>query len=736
MAVNQGIESLFSNNPFATTQGRLGELARERFDVRRGLIEDPKPRLEEARKQAQAQFFFDLANTALNFSTAGSRPGMSPAERLAESAIQTQLFPRLGQRSADLLKTKDDLKKQEQAVQLSALQSAEAALGQEQKFKQEKDIQNLRQAARVAEIELSDKLKLKTGQILQGILGDQRMDQLRLTGQQAIDLENLKQSGAITLQQYRDANKLTLEAALQENREALAILKGNIDFENRTDLQAQAAELQKQNNEFSSQLRINEKAIDLANTLEVAEVKNSYELAKMDKGQEQNIELANLQSTLKRAQDDNNNSFRAAQSALERAARMDLQVNDQRFRQLLAEEARKFAKSEADIDREIAKANRLFDNAMAQKGFDLKKRGVDLQEARDAVTEEYQLGNLAIAQEAAEADKVGSAAKTATLSYITNDTRLEAYARKQLGDKTTLFEQAILDYINPATNVSWNAQAGRFVQGESMELAPKILAALEKGNPDFYNKVQKILGEEALPETASQFDAVQLDGGDLPSLANATRELFDPDTFQVKVDSPIFKNHESTRFDPNIDYKAVIGASRLVPGTVATVEGGMAELLGGEVSQESKNFKRAQQNLTSLANDVLQLSTDAETTGSRVLKFVQELLEKETEKIRSGGLIGRTDIDAKAQLDTISSQLQKGMTLGAQMLPEYGGDSSGFSQTQITRERRAMKRLKTLLADVLLFQDHFNTPTTKTIPGTGGDQSMSTAKEQLRGMMR
>ena len=44
------------------------------------------------------------------------------------------------------------------------------------------------------------------------------------------------------------------------------------------------------------------------------------------------------------------------------------------------------------------------------------------------------------------------------------------------------------------------------------------------------------------------------------------------------------------------------------------------------------------------------------------------------------------------------------MTLGAQMLPEYGGDSGGFSQTQITRERRAMKRLKTLLADVLLFQ--------------------------------
>ena len=732
----EGIGSLLPNNPFASSAGRLGQLARERFDIRRSLIEDPQPRLEEARRQAQAQFLFDIAQTAAEAATAGSRPGMGFGERLAEATVKTDLFPKLGQRSADLLKVKDDLTKQQQAVQLSALDAAEAALGQEQKFQQQEKIQKIQLAGDLAKIELSDKLKLKTGQILQSQLGDQRMAQLGLTGQQAVDLEKLKQTGNITLEEYRNANKLTLEAALQENREALATLKGSIDFANRTDLQAQASELQKQNDAYQSQLRINEKGVDLENTLKVAAVKNSYDLAKMDKGQEQNIELANLRSTLQIEQDNNINTFKAAQSALERAARMELQVNDQGFRQLLAEEARRFAKDEADIDRAIAKTQRLFDNAMAQKGFDLKTRQVNLQEARDAVTEEYQLGNLAIAQEAAEADKVGSAAKTATLSYITNDTRLEGYARKQLGDKTTLFEQAILDYINPATNVSWNAQAGRFVQGESVELAPKILGALEKGNPDFYNKVQKILGGEALSETTDRTDAVQPDGGDLPSLANATRELFDPETFQVNVDSPIFKNYESNRFDPDINYKEAIGGSRLIPGTVATVQGAMSELFGDEVSQESKNYKRAQQNLTSLANDVLQLTTADQGDGNRVLKFVQELLEKETEKLRPGGLFARTDSDAKAQLDTISSQLQKVMTLGAQILPEYGGNPGGFSQNQVVRERRTMNQVKLLLGDVLLFQEHFNTPTTRTIPGTDRDQSMTTAKDQIIRMRR
>lgn len=731
---SEGIGSLLTNNPFASTTGRLGELARDRFTLRQGLIEDPQPRLEEAKRQAQAKFLFDIAQTAAEAATAGSRPGMGFGERLAEATVKTDLFSKLGQRSADLLKVKDDLTKQQQAVQLSAIGAAEAALGQEQKFQQEKDIQNLQQAGDISKIKLSDQLNLKTKKILQAQLGANRMEQLGLSGRQAINLEELRNTGAINLEEFRSANKLTLESALQENREALATLKGRIDFSTRTDLQQQASNLQEKNDAFRSELRINEKGVDLENTLEVANVKNSYDLQKMDKGQEQNIALTNLRSTLQIAQDDNKNAFIAIEAALGRAAKMDIQVSDQNFRKLLADEARKFAKDEADVDRKIAEVQRWFDNSMTVKGIDLKTRTLDLQEARDAVTEEYQLGNLAIAQQASQADKVGSAAKTATLGYITNDTRLEGYARKQLGDKTTLFEQAILDYINPATNVSYNAEEGRFVQGESVELAPRILDALEKGNPAFYNKVQKVLGGEETPERAVTESSGATDDGELPPLIKATTQLFDPDTFQVNVDSPIFKNHESTRYNPDINYKQAIGLGRVVPGTVATVEGAMAELFGDEVSQESKNYKRAQQNLTSLANDVLQLTTADQGSGNRILKFVQQLLEKETEKIRPGGIFARTDLDAKAQLDTISSQLQKVMMQGAQILPEYGGDSGGFSKNQVVRERRAMNQVKLLLGDVLLFQEHFNTPTSKTIQGTDGDQTMKTAKDQIREM--
>ncbi len=72
----------------------------------------------EQKKQTQAQILFDIANTALAFSTAGSRPGMSPAERLAEATQETKLLPTIGARA-------QAVQDQKQKLNLAALQSAE-----------------------------------------------------------------------------------------------------------------------------------------------------------------------------------------------------------------------------------------------------------------------------------------------------------------------------------------------------------------------------------------------------------------------------------------------------------------------------------------------------------------------------------------------------------------------------------------------------------------------------------
>lgn len=112
-------QSLMSQIPTVPT---LQDEFKQRRETYRGILGDP----EEQRNMTQAQMLFDIANTALAFSTAGSRPGMSPAERLAEAAVETKLFPTIGARA-------QAAQEQKQKFDLAALQSAETSLTAKEK---------------------------------------------------------------------------------------------------------------------------------------------------------------------------------------------------------------------------------------------------------------------------------------------------------------------------------------------------------------------------------------------------------------------------------------------------------------------------------------------------------------------------------------------------------------------------------------------------------------------------
>lgn len=100
--------------PATPTVDPLSELFSESKKTYQQLLGDS----EDQKKQTQAQMLFDIANTALAFSMAGSRPGMSPAERLAEASVETQLFPKIGART-------QAVQDQKQKLNVAALQSAE-----------------------------------------------------------------------------------------------------------------------------------------------------------------------------------------------------------------------------------------------------------------------------------------------------------------------------------------------------------------------------------------------------------------------------------------------------------------------------------------------------------------------------------------------------------------------------------------------------------------------------------
>ena len=74
--------------------------------------------LEEQNKMARAQMLFDIAGTALNF--AGQTQGGSIAERLANSASQTQLTDKIGQRSAGMLAAKQAQQAEDSQMRMQA----------------------------------------------------------------------------------------------------------------------------------------------------------------------------------------------------------------------------------------------------------------------------------------------------------------------------------------------------------------------------------------------------------------------------------------------------------------------------------------------------------------------------------------------------------------------------------------------------------------------------------------
>ena len=94
--------------------------------------------LKRQQDLSKSQMLFDIANTALRFATPGSRQ-MSPAERLAEAAQETQLLDKIGARSQNVLDVQRQIKKDQQQQDLTigsaALQEAirgrEAMLGRQ-----------------------------------------------------------------------------------------------------------------------------------------------------------------------------------------------------------------------------------------------------------------------------------------------------------------------------------------------------------------------------------------------------------------------------------------------------------------------------------------------------------------------------------------------------------------------------------------------------------------------------
>jgi hypothetical protein len=112
--------------------------AQELFPAYQGMYQDllggtPAEDLADRKRLAQSQALFDIAQAGFAFAQPGSRR-QSMASRLGEAVTETQLFPKIGARAAELQGFKEEQARQSRATDLAALQGALGQAQTEQKL--------------------------------------------------------------------------------------------------------------------------------------------------------------------------------------------------------------------------------------------------------------------------------------------------------------------------------------------------------------------------------------------------------------------------------------------------------------------------------------------------------------------------------------------------------------------------------------------------------------------------
>ena len=717
--------------------GRLGELYQDRQALYSQILgpQNQQQEREDQRNMTKAQMLFDIAQGGLAFASGAGMPGRSPAEQLAAAFVQP--LGNISARAGEFQQFKQGQKRDERALALQALGAAEADFSAEKKsaadaaaaaaertwktaenaqsrayelLKMDKQFAFTKQENETSmnfQERLADR-KLAMQRTLQELTGSQSQADIQLRGQLQVELAQLNNQFTRSLQQDRFDFTTVERVATQDyndsvfaqkfaNDKAILALQGAQD---RASIKLRQ-QLEQENLRLGSELRKGEYMLQFENQLKRDGILNTYELERMDRGQDFNLALATHKGAIAREAQTFQNAFTGAESVLDRAQREKLQLSDQAFRQLMQQEMQKFTSEQAEIDRGIANVNRYFDEKLAQRGADRADRALTLQEAAQALDEAYKFGKLSLDQLAAKAVKVGSEAKTDQLQFITDPDRLSKYANDTLGKETALFEQALLDYLKPTS--TWNGSA--FVQDATPELARQIRSTLDARKAAGF-EVPSVPGYSTKEVGAGSAGQQPTEMSSNPDSPEFKRGLYSPQT-GVNYNSPLWQKIPTNIVDPEVAYYRSTGPGEIPTRISNWINEWGRELLGlPPMSAENRELVTADKDMNTL-REVLNTEIINWASEDRVLKASQDSLRSLTQDLTPGAF--KSDEAVSSTLDSIKGNLGRAFERYAVIDPEYNpGAQDRYSEQQVLGARSRTNAIRSLMAEVIAMENVFN----------------------------
>ncbi len=660
--------------------------------AREGILGTPEERaaqLARAQQQARSDAMFNLANFGLAF--AGETQGNTVAERLANAATRSNVVGGFQQAGKDVAAARTLQDQQDQQMRLSALDSAEKSLAAQEE-----------RGGRMA----LEELKIEAD--------NQRLDK-QLEAQIAAATTAFDRQGIL------NEKSAEYEERIANLRISATAAEGTANRKLQERLQNAANKLQ----EKLVGLRAD---ANLGNNVAMFNLQSALDLEKMEMGQEFEIAKMNTMQGYETIAAEKQMAFTAAQNALNRmvtrgegAKNRNFQASQAEFNAELQKDLKQMGLDEQATARALQHAQFMISSAQKDHQLLQGDEQLTLNEAIAGVDAQYKAGKLALEREAMDVVKLDN--RGDKIKFISNVDNMDAYANGELGDNTTTYEMAIQDYMKP-TEV-WDSSLGKYVQGKSPDLPPRVKKAIQAGSPEFYNQLFGGGGTPAPDADGTASAAVPADDGPV-NLAKKAPGVMTADG-KVNLESPLFGRARPTLFKPEVDYSVAIGASRLLPAASKAVSETASEFgIGQGTGPQGKNLGQANTDLTTLANRLFSLTVD-KSQDDRVLKQVQERLEKEVEGIRPGGFALKNDADALAGFKSLADSLALIIERNAVKVPEFGGNAEGYKTEQVTRARDDIIYSVQMLNEVLAFQKQFEMNVSGAMDRTSTDQGVDAA---------